>query len=57
MSIILFLSLCSPSKRRLTFERWKRTRADKVIAEIGFGIFGIAALAGLLYLLFVYMHR
>ena len=52
--IMLVMALLSPTKRKLTFERWKKTKSHKLVYEIGFGIIGLMILTvPLLYVLLV----
>ncbi len=46
---LLFISLLIPSKRKMTIARWKRTKTDKLIYEIGGGIIGIAVLVAFVW--------
>ena len=47
--ILLVLSLASTEKRRLTFERWKKTKNHKLVYELGYGVIGLAMIIWLVF--------
>jgi membrane-anchored glycerophosphoryl diester phosphodiesterase (GDPDase) len=48
--VVLLLSLCSSSRRKATFERWKKTKRHKLIYEMGYGVIGLAVLVGISFI-------
>jgi|GEM_PF-5491921 len=47
----LLICLLIPSKRRMTLDRWKRTKTHKLIYEIGGGLIGLIVLCAFIWVI------